>query len=157
MSGHGRTAILRRLLAVVAVAAATLSMTSAPAVAASAFEFDHTVSATWSGADGCIPEGYGALGCFQHDGDIFRVQDTARDGHSAAIYWHNYLPGSSTLYRWGSCVNNDGYLTIGKCNKNFREGSTIKFKTCLYDDNAVTIPSNVANYYDCTTVWTVIA
>jgi len=155
MSGRGT--MLRRLLAVFAVAAVILTGTALPAGAANAFEFNHTTSATWSGSDGCIPEEYGALGCFQYDGDIFRVQDTARDGHSAAIYWHNYLAGSRTLYRWGSCVNHNGYGTIGKCNKNFTEGSRIDFKACLYDDNDVTLPSNVANYYNCTEVYTVIA
>ena len=49
------------------------------------------------------------------------------------------------------------YGTIGKCNKNFTEGSRIDFKACLYDDNDVTIPSNIANYYNCTTVYSVTA
>ena len=95
-----------------------------------------------------------ACGLFEPSGDYFFIEDSAADGHSAAIYWHNYLPGAPTsLYRWGSCVNSRGAANgKGQCNKNVTEGSRIDWKVCLYDSG--TTPSDVSNYYRCTAVAT---
>jgi len=143
--------VVRKLSAVVAVMIAVLgSLTlAAPAQAANAFEFNHAVSTT---KDGCFiyqtPVG---CGDFDSRGDYFLVKDTLPDGHSAAIYWHNYLPGSTALYRWGSCVNSLGNGQKGQCNKNFQEGSKIEYKVCAFEGGST--PSDVRSYFECGDVW----
>ncbi|MFI5932913.1 hypothetical protein [Actinoplanes sp. NPDC051494] len=150
--------MIRRTMSIVAgvfISILASLMSGQPASAANAFEFNTASSSSWTGSDWCdyTGDGYSGIGCFDSVGDHFRIQDAYADGHSTAVYWHNYLAGSpNTLYRWGSCVNSLGAGRIGACNKNFTEGSKIEFKVCLYDNNSVTVPSNVTNYFNCSPV-----
>jgi hypothetical protein len=148
--------VLRKLSTIAAVLVAVLgSLTvAAPANAANAFEFNHAVATT---GDFCvIQDSPAGCGGFFYDGDVFFVMDSLPDGHSAAIYWHNYLASApTTLYRWGSCVNSLGYNHYAQCNKNFREGSRVEWKICAYDSG--TTPSDVNNYFECSAVWSSIA
>ncbi|MBB4695235.1 hypothetical protein [Paractinoplanes abujensis] len=120
---------------------------AAPASAANPFEFNRTEA---KGLIICLIYSDAGCGEFDPDGDVFHVWDQAADGHSAAVYWHNYLPGSTALYRWGSCVNSNGNGDSGQCNKNFVEGSRIDYKVCAYDSG--TTPSDVNNYFQCSAV-----
>jgi hypothetical protein len=149
---------LLKLSTIVAVAVAVLGslIIAAPAEAANAFEFDHAVSSSDDPCGDIIVGPFPpACGYFQPFGDHFFIRDTTADKHSAAIYWHNYLPSApNTLYRWGSCVNSMGSAGggMGQCNKNFQEGSRIDWKVCLYDSG--TTPSDVNNYFHCSSVVT---
>jgi hypothetical protein len=143
---------LRKLsIMIAAVLAVVGSLTIVtPANAANPFEFDQATPSTMNGC--IIFETVVGCGDFMPQGDYFRITDTLPDGHSAAIYWHNYLASApNTLYRWGSCVNSLGDGKKGQCNKNFQEGSTIEYKVCAYERG--TVPSNVNNYFECGRVW----
>jgi len=144
--------IRRKLSVLAAVLVAVLASfaVSAPASAANPFEFNQ--AGPYSGLHICEVVADPGCGSFYYDGDLFRVWDQNPDGHSTAIYWHNYLPGSSALYRWGSCVESGGAGVSGQCNKNFQENSRIDWKVCAYESG--TAPSDVRNYFQCSRVVT---
>jgi len=73
-----------------------------------------------------------AIACFKRDGDKLYVMDTGpADGLSATGVWKNYVGGK--LHRQGACVNKLGTGHWGLCDKNFKEGSTIRLYACNYN------------------------
>lgn len=78
----------------------------------------------------------GAHVCYQEVGDKWWVRDTERDGRSAVVDWSN---GTSRDHqRWGSCRNKDGAETRRLCNKDYPEGSYLKFRACTYNASSGT-------------------
>ncbi|MBL7260289.1 hypothetical protein [Paractinoplanes lichenicola] len=131
--------LIRRLLTVIALtcAAVLTPMAASTASAVSAFEWDYTVNGSGIGYQNCTfvvgsSPSNGVTGCFHPDGDKFWVEDSDRDGVSAALYWSNYNSDGS-LYRHGACVEKRGVGESGWCNKNFREGTTLRIRACFYD------------------------
>jgi hypothetical protein len=130
--------IIRRIFTVIALSCAALltPMAASSASAVNAFEWNYTVDGDVNGSENCAsvaggqPQS-GISGCFHPAGDQFWAHDFQRDGLSAAVYWYNYSDGA--LYRHGACVEKRGSGESGWCNKNFREGSTIRFKLCFLD------------------------
>ena len=140
--------IIRRLLTVIALSSAALLTPAAASTASAvnAFEWNYTVTGAEQGYLNCTfvagsSAHNGIAGCFHPVGDKFWVSDTNKDGLSAALYWYNYNADGS-LYRHGACVEKRGVDSNGWCNKDFREGSDIKFKLCFLD-----VPTGV--YGDC--------
>jgi hypothetical protein len=146
---QGDVMSVRKSLSIVAVMVAILGslVLGSPANAAPSFEFDHATSI--NGSVTCVVNSNShACGIFDPSGDHFYIGDASADGHSAAIYWHNYLNSTtSTVYRLGACVNSLGNGKLGNCNKNFYEGSTVEWKVCLYDSGTPT--ASASSYYDC--------
>ena len=128
--------ILRRLFAVMALSCAAL-VTPVAASAVNEFEWNYTTNGDEDGYLNCTSvaggqPGDGIAGCFHPVGDKFWVSDYQRDGLSAALYWSNYN-SDGTVYRHGACVENRGADSNGWCNKNFREGTDIRFRLCFLD------------------------
>jgi len=131
---------LHRLFAAAALGllALTLPIAVQPASAAVTVERDYVVEpGEW--VVGYCSSNEGAHACFGDDGDIWYVEDTAADGHSAAVEWENYVAtgtrGTYVLYRHGWCIEKNGNGKDGNCNKNYIEGSKIQFRACTYESS----------------------
>ncbi|URM88781.1 hypothetical protein LUW75_00700 [Streptomyces sp. MRC013] len=71
---------------------------------------------------------YGSKVCFQHDGDVVWVLDTASDGMSA-------IGGVYTNYGRGpeACRNKSGYNRWVKCDKDYDESGSVRLRALRYD------------------------
>nr|WP_301251540.1 hypothetical protein [Streptomyces somaliensis] len=71
---------------------------------------------------------YGSKVCFQHDGDVVWVLDTASDGMSA-------IGGVYTDYGRApeACRNKSGYNTWVKCDKDYDESGNVRLRALRYD------------------------
>ncbi|MFJ8694255.1 hypothetical protein [Streptomyces roseolilacinus] len=71
---------------------------------------------------------YGSKVCFQHDGDVIWVLDTASDGMSA-------IGGVYTNYGRApeACRNKSGYNRWVKCDKDYAESGSVRLRALRYD------------------------
>ncbi|MDT9686649.1 hypothetical protein RND61_31985 [Streptomyces sp. TRM76323] len=71
---------------------------------------------------------YGSKVCFQHDGDVIWVLDTASDGMSA-------IGGVYTDYGRApeACRNKSGYNRWVKCDKDYAESGNVRLRALRYD------------------------
>jgi hypothetical protein len=108
-----------------------------PAVAAITAEYDYVVEPEASQGPLYCTYVSGTEACFAQNGDYWRVYDELADGHSAAAEWENYVSAGTRepyeLYRRGFCIQKNGYNHEGSCNKNYKEGSKIRFRACTYE------------------------
>jgi hypothetical protein len=72
---------------------------------------------------------WGGMGCWEPYGDIPWVLSYTP---GATVWWWNYYPTNSTLYRQGKCRFQ--FYDWGYCNKNMHEGSKISFQICDHWD-----------------------
>jgi hypothetical protein len=135
-----RTRNLMRLIAVAAAVFSLVAVGAAPAAAA-AWETDEAVLSTSGGPPGSLPcvtdldEPYEfAKACWEAHGDRIWVGnvDNAK-GAPAVVYWTNYYPNDTTVYRNGKCVAKTPNGWWGVCNKDMHENSLVGFKVCNND------------------------
>jgi hypothetical protein len=84
----------------------------------------------------CRSNHHGAYVCFQPYGDHMFVEDTAKDGYSAAAYWQ------TSYGRAGVCINRHGAGTVVDCNYDMRENWTIRFWAV-----DINLPTNTYRYW----------
>ncbi|NUU25145.1 MAG: hypothetical protein HOV68_27130 [Streptomycetaceae bacterium] len=75
---------------------------------------------------------------FKSDGDVWTIYDWAKDGHGVGV-WFRVNEGPAQLL-----VNNNGYNTSVKYDKDYVEGSKIRFMACLTEQGGV---------WDCDGTW----
>lgn len=69
------------------------------------------------------------VGCVMPYGDILWLYDTDQDFSSVKMKWRD-ADGS----RHGECIDDDGYGDQTRCNKNFKEGHTIKWELVWWEE-----------------------
>ncbi|MEV4624775.1 hypothetical protein AB0J90_00595 [Micromonospora sp. NPDC049523] len=116
---------MRRLLAIIATAAALVvgGAIAPTAASAAAYEANYAVSASYIQGD-CI--GTQELdGCFKKYGDQWGSQSWSSG--TTRLEWQNQLWNGSrwVLYREGVCINNLGLGEPGVCNKDYYEDSSL--------------------------------
>ena len=105
-------------------------LAAAPASAAYSYEWDEGTASIGPLADSgakCVSTDL-ASACFLPYGDKIYVYDiTSTDHASAVARWF------TDYGRWGTCRNSRGAGYWVVCNKDFKEGYTIKFEAQSYD------------------------
>ncbi|MFD5451172.1 hypothetical protein [Streptomyces sp. NPDC127100] len=112
----------------------------AGALAASTALLFATASAASAGSDGgsVVDPTRGATAWFKHDGDVFWVEDTRADGHSAVV--RVYVPSVGIAH---NLFNPDGkgtarYKSYGTA---IPEGTTVYYQACIGENGNKTIIS----------------
>ncbi|MFI5936326.1 hypothetical protein [Actinoplanes sp. NPDC051494] len=120
-------------LAVAAVLAST-TLGGGPAFAAPDMEYNVAGSDSTALCAEIVGQVNVAAACvsFLPDGDYFYVRDTLSDGRSGAVDWENYNSAGS-LVRQGVCAQTAGVTKAGYCNKNFTEGTQIRYRACAME------------------------
>jgi hypothetical protein len=115
---------------------ATVGLTAGTASAASEHQNGTRTSAP-SNPTYCANEditGNAARACWVADGDVWYVQDTKADDHSASVLWEDWACNDSgsfpcnDLRREGICRNTLGSGTWAKCDKDYPEADAVAFK-----------------------------
>ncbi|MEV4621091.1 hypothetical protein AB0J74_20575 [Asanoa sp. NPDC049573] len=132
-----RTRNFMRLTAIAVAVVGSLALGAAPA-AAVAWEDDDAVLSTSGGPPGSLPcvtdlaEPWEfAKACWEAYGDKIWVGNVDNaTGSTAVVYWTNYYPKDTTVYRNGQCVAATPNGWWGVCNKDMHENSLVAFKVC---------------------------
>lgn len=87
-----------------------------------------TAPAAFAGSNGPLASTNGSTARFFHDGDYFKMCDTASDGHSVYVKFKYSGSGGELKLSWtggaDSCVNRT---------YNIGEGKTVQYKSCVAD------------------------
>ena len=108
---------------------------SAPASASPTWERDLAKVGSVPSVKTCVIK-TGAHGCWHANGDVWWVEDSARNGYAAEARWYEYIPnlqGDLVLHRNGACVNGHGKGTWGACNKDYQENGVLIWRACNVD------------------------
>lgn len=125
--------MIRRTLILLASVALAIITTVAitPSASGAKFEWNYAKTPSAGGGSTCVYDpSFSAYGCYRPYGDYWSIKDTNKDGYRVLVGWRNYESDGQTLYRKGACVSTLGAGVWGECNKNYREGSLLKFRVC---------------------------
>ncbi|MEV4619427.1 hypothetical protein AB0J74_12055 [Asanoa sp. NPDC049573] len=127
------TRLVKGLAAGVAGVAVAVALGAAPASAAYSYEWDEgPLSEGPTGTFYCVQTDYSGV-CFEPYGDKIFVLDLSSADHASAVArW------VTDYGRWGTCRNAHGAGTWAVCDKDFKEGATLKFRAAQYDGDTGT-------------------
>src|ERR1700754_3297371 len=129
-----------RLPALATTVVSLVALGAAPAAAVT-WESDPAVLSTAGGPPGSLPcvtdiaEPWEfAKACWEAYGDRIWVGNVDNaETSTATVYWTNYYPNDTTIYRNGQCVAATPNGWWGVCNKDMHENSLVGFRVCNDD------------------------
>lgn len=132
--------LVRRSIAAVALATASVTLLATP-VYADSYEYEFAVQGDlWAFENAYSGNTYG-YAVYEDEGDEIYIKDNEKDGMRVAAFWS--VP---SLGRTGLCVNKGGYESLLECDKIIPDGHTIYIRFAGRCNGDVSTCSKLSQY-----------